>query len=67
MRLFITLLFLSVTSLVAQAQQTGTIKGFVYDKKTGEPIIYTNVLFKENKKIGAQTVGQTRKQDAGAL
>ena len=26
--------------------QTGTIRGFVYDKATGEPIIFTNVILK---------------------
>ena len=26
--------------------QTGTVRGFVYDKKTGEPIIFTNVYLK---------------------
>lgn len=34
--------------------QTGTVKGFVYDKETGEPIIYTNVLLLGTK-IGVQT------------
>lgn len=33
---------------------TGTIKGFVYDKESGEPMIFTNVLL-EGTKIGAQT------------
>ncbi len=37
----------------AQSRQ-GTIKGFIYDKKTGEPMIYTNVFF-SNAKYGAQT------------
>jgi hypothetical protein len=32
----------------------GTIKGFVYDKKTGEPMIYTNVSV-VNAKTGVQT------------
>jgi hypothetical protein len=36
------LVFLLV-SAVAMAQ-TGTIKGFVYDKKTGEPLSFTNVV-----------------------
>lgn len=26
--------------------QTGAVKGFLYDKKTGEPVIFTNVLLK---------------------
>ncbi len=29
--------------------QTGEIRGFVYDKETGEPMIYTNVIIKELK------------------
>lgn len=28
------------------AAQTGTIRGFVYDKSTGEPVIFTNVILK---------------------
>ncbi|HNU56732.1 MAG TPA: carboxypeptidase-like regulatory domain-containing protein, partial [Flavobacteriales bacterium] len=34
--------------------QTGTIRGFVYDKQTGEPIIFTNVILKGTT-IGAAT------------
>ena len=42
-------------SYVAVAQNhNGTIKGFVYDKKTGEPVIYTNISV-ENGKTGVQT------------
>ena len=42
-------------SCVAIAQNhNGTIKGFVYDKKTGEPMIYTNVIV-ANSKTGVQT------------
>jgi hypothetical protein len=37
----------------AQAQ-TGTIRGFVYDKATGEPIIFTNVVLKGTT-IGSAT------------
>ncbi|MBK8500378.1 MAG: TonB-dependent receptor [Flavobacteriales bacterium] len=36
-------LLFSSTLLLAQ---TGTIRGFVYDKATGEPIIFTNVVLK---------------------
>lgn len=39
---------------VAAFAQTGTIKGFVYDKSTGEPMIYTNV-FVQGTKLGVQT------------
>jgi len=34
--------------------QTGTVKGFVYDKESGEPIIFTNVILKGTS-IGIQT------------
>lgn len=27
--------------------QTGEVRGFVYDKKTGEPVIFTNVILRE--------------------
>ena len=37
-----------------QVAQTGDIRGFVYDKKTGEPIIFTNV-FIEGTTIGVAT------------
>ena len=30
----------------AARAQTGTIRGFVYDKATGEPVIFTNVILK---------------------
>ena len=49
-------LVLSVfTLLVGTAwSQTGTIRGFVYDKLNGEPIIFTNVILKGTT-IGAAT------------
>jgi hypothetical protein len=34
--------------------QTGTIKGFLYDRASGEPIIFTNVIL-EGTKMGVQT------------
>lgn len=34
--------------------QTGTVRGFVYDKQTGEPIIFTNVILKGTT-VGAAT------------
>jgi hypothetical protein len=47
--------YLLLFSYAAMAQsQNGTIKGFVYDKKTGEPVIYTNVQV-VNAKTGVQT------------
>ena len=40
-----TILF-SILCLLTFAQ-TGEIRGFVYDKETGEPIIFNNVIIKE--------------------
>lgn len=45
------LLALVCTTVFAQ---NGIIKGFVYDKGTGEPMIYTNVIL-EGENIGVQT------------
>ncbi len=42
--------FLTITALA----QTGTIRGFVYDKDTGEPIIFTNVVL-QGTTTGAAT------------
>lgn len=42
-RFFFLLLFLPS---IIFAQNTGTIRGFVYDKETGEPVIFTNVVLK---------------------
>src|SRR5574343_1005379 len=53
--LFVMLSIISIISTYAQqAAQTGDIRGFVYDKKTGEPIIFTNV-FIEGTTIGVAT------------
>lgn len=46
--------FILLFSFVASAQNNGTVKGFVYDKKTGEPIINTNVAVL-NEKTGVQS------------
>jgi hypothetical protein len=46
------ILFLLPTLVIAQ--NTGTIKGFVYDKETGEPVIFTNVVLKGTT-MGAAT------------
>lgn len=40
-RFYLATLFLIITSLTFS--QTGTIKGFIYDKASGEPVIFTNV------------------------
>lgn len=38
--------FFFLIGMMAMAQ-TGTIRGFIYDKATGEPISYANILIKE--------------------
>ncbi len=40
------LLLLACSILTDVASQTGTIRGFVHDQSTGEPIIFTNVVLK---------------------
>ncbi len=45
---------LILVSLVSEAQNTATVRGFVYEKSSGEPIIYTNVYFKGTS-IGSAT------------
>ncbi|MEI6574922.1 MAG: TonB-dependent receptor [Bacteroidota bacterium] len=47
------LLFLFQTSLTTKAQNA-SIRGFVYEKKTGEPVIFTNVYLKRTT-YGATT------------
>jgi hypothetical protein len=51
--LFLAFLF-SCLSFAVTAQTTGTIKGFIYDKASGEPMIFTNVLLLGTK-IGTQS------------
>ncbi len=51
--LLLALFLFSSVAAVAQSHN-GTIKGFVYDKKTGEPLIYINVMVL-NAKTGVQT------------
>lgn len=48
----ITLLFSILSTLLWS--QTGTIRGFVYEEKSGEPIIFTNVYL-QGTQIGAST------------
>ncbi|MGM0648151.1 MAG: TonB-dependent receptor [Bacteroidota bacterium] len=48
------LLGISFTGSVWAQEESGTVKGFVYDKKSGEPVIFTNVYFKGTS-IGAST------------
>ena len=45
MKRIVSFLFLMVSGLCLVAQ-TGSIRGFVYDKTTGEPIAYGNVILK---------------------
>lgn len=53
-RPFPLILFLFLISSMLTLGQTGTIRGFVYDEKNGEPIIFTNVYL-VNTIYGAST------------
>jgi hypothetical protein len=46
--------FALILITTAAFSQTGTIRGFVYEKETGEPVIFTNVIIKGTT-IGAAT------------
>ncbi len=50
-KLFV-LIFVLITTFVSA--QTGSVRGFVYDKETGEPMMLTNVML-ENTQIGTTT------------
>lgn len=50
---YLLLFVLSVLSIYGHAQN-GTIRGFVYEEKTGEPVIFTNVYLKGTT-VGAST------------
>jgi len=52
-RLFL-LLFLFLITFFTFSQTTGTIKGFIYDKASGEPVPFSNVYFKGTT-IGANS------------
>ncbi|MFT6844226.1 MAG: hypothetical protein ACJAUV_000400 [Flavobacteriales bacterium] len=54
MRLRYFIALLSLTTSFASIAQSGTIRGFVYDQETGEPVIFTNV-FLEGTSQGAAT------------
>lgn len=41
-------------AIIVFAQKTGTIRGFVYDKASGEPMIFTNVYL-QGTKVAVQT------------
>ena len=49
-----TLFFIAALSLLFANAQTADLRGFVYDKETGEPIIFCNVIL-EGTTIGAST------------
>ncbi|MCT4582724.1 MAG: TonB-dependent receptor [Flavobacteriales bacterium] len=42
----LTLVSIIFSGFTALAQETGTIRGFVYDKANGEPVMFTNVKIK---------------------
>lgn len=50
---FLVICYLAIGASFSFAQ-TGTVRGFVYDKETGEPIIFTNVYLKGTT-FGAST------------
>lgn len=51
---FLTFLVLILIGSVSFSQKTGTIRGSVLDSKTGEPVMFTNVVVKGTS-IGAST------------
>lgn len=53
MKKIIHIILLTLASTIAIAQ-TGSIRGFVYDKETGEPMMLSNVMI-ENTQIGTTT------------
>ena len=53
MRKFLLLLSISIFTTIAYSQ-TGNIRGFVYDKNSGEPIMFCNVIL-QGTTIGAST------------
>ncbi len=54
MKKFFSILFLSALISVQAFSQGGIIRGVVYDKEDGEPVIFTNVIL-QGTTIGAQT------------
>ena len=50
MKIFYYIIFILVISI--QAQESGTISGFVRDKGTGAPLSYANVFIKASNKGG---------------
>ncbi|MFT4525549.1 MAG: hypothetical protein ACI85F_001704 [Bacteroidia bacterium] len=54
MKRLISAIFLLLCIVVIASAQTGTVKGFVYDKENGEPFLFANV-FLEGTSFGAST------------
>ena len=54
MKRLISTIFLLLSIVAIASAQTGTVKGFVYDKETGEPFLFANV-FLEGTAFGAST------------
>lgn len=52
-RLILTALFFFLTGSVAFAQEDNSIKGFVYEEATGEPMMFTNVYLRGTSFGGA--------------
>lgn len=50
----LTIFFLSLFPLFSMAQNDATIRGFVYEKASGEPVVYCNVII-EGTGIGTTT------------
>src|SRR5512136_1272408 len=48
------LLILTITFCTLTAARNATVRGFVYEQETGEPVIFTNVYFAKTS-IGATT------------
>lgn len=53
-RLFLLLTFILAIPFTLLAQQNGTVRGFLYDKETGEPVLFTAVFIKGTQ-LGAIT------------
>lgn len=49
MRLRLSIIVLLLAALIQANAQTGEVRGFVYDKESGEPIIFTPVYLQETK------------------
>ncbi len=53
MRMFFIVIIVSITAIIGYAQNGG-VKGFVYEKTTGEGVMFSNVFIKDTK-YGAST------------